>query len=117
MSKHKADKKQDEAKTDDVKSEEATSMEVFTLELPVSPEDLSTRAAGDPWNIASRLYRAAQSQLGELVATKLPSKEAVLKGAEEAYDKYVKMVEDIGREGFLSSIGALYDGLVGIVKS
>lgn len=117
MSKAKADKKQDEAKPDDVKSEEASSAEVFTLDLPVDRDAVSLRAAGDAWNIASRLYRAAQGKLGELVATKLPPKESVLKGAEEAYDHYVKMVEDIGREAFVSSIGALYDGLVGIVKS
>jgi len=110
-------KRHDEAKTDEVKSEEASSAEVFTLELPVDRDAAVARADGDPWNIASRLYRAAQGKLGELVATKLPPKESVLKGAEEAYDHYVKMVEDIGREAFVSSIGALYDGLVGIVKS
>jgi len=96
---------------------ESTTGEVFTLELPESRDVSALDAAGNAWLIASRVYKLAQSKLGELVVNQLPPREDVLKAAEEAYDRYVKIVEDIGREAFVSSIGALYDGLTGVVKS
>lgn len=96
---------------------ETNSAEAFTLELPEDGEVGTRDAMSNAWKIAGTVYKLAQSKLSELVVTKLPPKEDVLKAAEDAYDKYVKIIEDIGRDGFVSSVGALYDGLMGVVKS
>lgn len=98
-------------------SESVTGSEVFTLELPA--ED-GTRALGlvdNAWDVASKVYKLAESKLHALAASKLPPREEVVKAAGDAYDKYVKKIEDIAREAFLSSVGALYDGVAGVIKS
>jgi len=89
----------------------------FSLELP---EEEGTRGLSLPsnaWSVASTIYKLAESKLTAMAAANLPPRDDVLKAAGEAYDKYVKMVEDIARDAFLVSVGTLYDSVAGIVKS
>jgi len=95
---------------------ESSTQEVFTLELPVSGEVAAQDAANNAWKIAGRIYKLAQTKLGELVTSKLPERDDVLLAAEDAYDKYVKIVEDIAKDAFLGSVGALYDSIAAAVK-
>lgn len=97
-------------------SETGTS-EVFTLELPDQGEARALGMMDNAWDIASKVYKLAESKLVALAASKLPPRDEVIKAAGDAYDKYVKQIEDIARDAFLKSVGALYDGVSGVVKS
>ena len=90
--------------------------EVFTLDLPEG-EVVPMDAMSNAWFFLSKLYSVAQSKLMEAAAKKLPPRDEVTKAAAEAYDKYAGMLTEAAKDAFLHSVGALYDGFAGIVKS
>lgn len=95
-------------------SETETTAGAFTLELPNEYRGLGLPNA---WQMAATVYQLAESKLRELAASNLPPRDEVLKAAGDAYDKYVKQIEDLARDAFLSSVGTLYDVISGAVKS